>query len=132
MNSPRPVERVLDALDVAKGPDNNGEYVAFCIAHDDRNTPNLHVREDENRNVLVWCSAGCSQERVLAALEERGVGKSDLFANLCGTGGGGLPTPHNLENRENDENPHIHQENSENGSACTVAAYAEYVQLPED
>src|SRR5829696_6942041 len=81
MNSPRPVERVLDALDVAKGPDNNGEYVAFCIAHDDRNTPNLHVVEDENGNVLVWCSDGCSQERVLAALEERGVGKADLFAN---------------------------------------------------
>src|SRR5829696_5674302 len=95
MNSPRPVERVMDALDVAKGPDNNGEYVAFCIAHDDRNTPNLHVVEDENGNVLVWCSAGCSQERVLAALEERGVGKADLFANRNVQRAGGCLSPRN-------------------------------------
>src|SRR5829696_6881344 len=115
MNSPRPVERVMDALDVAKGPDNNGEYVAFCIAHDDRNTPNLHVVEDENGNVLVWCSAGCSQERVLAALEERGVGKADLFANRNVQRAGGVSIP---------------PKSSATVQPCTLEAYSEKEKLP--
>ena len=93
MNSARPIERVLSVVNVARGPDHRGKYVAFCIAHDDRNTPNLHIEEDEDLNVLLWCSAGCSQEQVLAALEERGVSKPDLFADRNEAGGGGIDIP---------------------------------------
>ncbi|ABG04864.1 hypothetical protein Rxyl_1917 [Rubrobacter xylanophilus DSM 9941] len=76
----RPLERVLVALEAAGGPGADGELWAFCPAHDDRNTPNLHVREAEDGGVLLHCFAGCSQEEVLAALEERGVRRRDLFA----------------------------------------------------
>jgi hypothetical protein len=75
-----PLERVLGALEVAGGPAAGaGEYWAFCPAHDDRHTPNLHVRKTEDGGVLLHCFAGCSQEEVLAALEERGVRRRDLF-----------------------------------------------------
>jgi hypothetical protein len=69
--------------------------VAFCVAHDDRNTPNLRVRETQEGSVLLRCHAGCDQERVLAAIEERGVSKSDLFANRNGRGEGGILFPRN-------------------------------------
>ena len=73
------IERVLDVLAVAGGPDNRGECVAYCPAHDDRKTPNLRVREAEDGGVLLHCFAGCDQEGVLSALEERGVRRRDLF-----------------------------------------------------
>jgi hypothetical protein len=78
----RPVERVLEKLEVASGPDARGEYVAFCPAHDDRNTPNLRIREarDADGRILLRCFAGCGQDEVLAALAERGIRKKDLFA----------------------------------------------------
>ncbi len=116
MNSARPIDRVRDVVDVASGPDRSGEYMAFCIAHNDRNTPNLHFREDEHGNVLLWCSAGCSQEQVLAALEERGISKSDLFANRNDQGGGGVSYP---------------SAGGETVRRCTVEQYAEYTKLPE-
>lgn len=84
-----PIERVLEVLEVARGPDAGNEYWAFCPAHDDRYTPNLHVREAEDGGVLLHCFAGCSQDEVLAALEERGVSRRDLFAP---TEPGGTPT----------------------------------------
>src|SRR5215218_5756310 len=93
MSSVRPIDRILSVVNVARGLAHSGKYVAFCIAHDDRNTPNLHVEEDEDRNVLLWCSAGCSQEQVLAALEERGVSRPDLFADRNEAGGGGIDLP---------------------------------------
>ena len=31
----KPVERVLEKLNVAASPDSKGEYLAFCPAHDD-------------------------------------------------------------------------------------------------
>ena len=77
----KPVEHVLEKLEVAAGPDGKGEYLAFCPAHDDRNTPNLRVRETEDDRVLLRCFAGCSQDAVLSALAKKGVGKTDLFAN---------------------------------------------------
>ena len=71
----KPVERVLEKLEVTAGPDGKGEYLAFCPAHDDRNTPNLRVREAEDDRVLLRCFAGCSQDAVLAALAQKGVDK---------------------------------------------------------
>lgn len=91
----RPLQRVLDVLEVAKGSGelHSGEYVAFCPAHDDRNTPNLHVSEaGEAGGVLLHCFAGCSQDEVLDALEERGVSRRDLFPR-DGSGGGGVSIP---------------------------------------
>jgi hypothetical protein len=131
MSSGHPIDRLRNVVDVRRDPDRRGEYVAFCIAHNDRNTPNLHFREDEHGNVLLWCSAGCSQEQVLAALEERGISKSDLFVSRNSRGREGVSIPENRENRENGENPRAHRENDENDSGCTVVAYAEYVRLPE-
>ena len=76
----RPLERVLEVLEVDRGPDHRGEYLAFCPAHDDRNTPNLRVEEAEDGRVLLHCFAGCSQDEVLSALEERGIRRRDLFS----------------------------------------------------
>jgi hypothetical protein len=100
------IERVLGTLDVSGGPDGRGEYLAFCPAHDDRNTPNLRVRETEDGRVLLRCFAGCSQESVLSALAEKGIGKTDLFAKNEQGGGRGDITPQE----------HVH--------ACTLEAYA--------
>src|SRR5262249_14859531 len=49
-----------------------GGWTARCPAHDDR-TPSLSIRDGDDNNVLVRCHAGCDQERVIAALRERGV-----------------------------------------------------------
>jgi hypothetical protein len=95
MSGARPIQRVLDVLDVVRGPDHRGEYLALCPAHDDRNTPNLHIGEAEDGRVLLRCFAGCSQERLLAALEEKGVGKADLFADRNVQRGGGVGTSEN-------------------------------------
>lgn len=76
-----PLERVLDTLTVTQGPNERGEYLAFCPAHDDRKTPNLRVGAAEDSRVLLRCFAGCDQERILFALEARGIGPSDLFAD---------------------------------------------------
>jgi hypothetical protein len=110
----KPLERVLDKLEVAACPDGNGEYLAFCPAHDDRNTPNLRVREAEDGRVLLHCFAGCSQDEVLSALAQKGVGKTDLFAN--GKVG--------RKRGEGDTTP------QDRAHACTLAAYAEAKGLP--
>ncbi len=110
------IERVLDALTVADGPDNRGEYRAFCPAHDDRKTPNLRVRETEDGRVLLRCFAGCGQDQVLDALEDRGVGRAELCAarNRAGRGGGiSIPS-----NRTATVQP------------CTLEDYAEAKDLP--
>ncbi|QIN77509.1 hypothetical protein GBA65_02200 [Rubrobacter marinus] len=106
----KPIERVLEALDVARGPVGNGEYLALCPAHDDRNTPNLRVREAEDGRVLVRCFAGCKQDEVLFSLAEKGVGKTDLFAG--NDGGGDDATPRDR----------VH--------ACTLMTYALAKDLP--
>src|SRR5215217_2848071 len=115
MSSVRPIDHILSVVNVARGPDHRGKYVAFCIAHDDRNTPNLHVEEDEHQNVLLWCSAGCSQEQVLAALEERGVSRPDLFADRNEAGGGGIDLP---------------PKSAATVQPCTLEVYSEKKKLP--
>jgi putative DNA primase/helicase len=48
-----------------------GGWAARSPAHDDR-TPSLSIRDGDDK-ILVRCHAGCDQERVIAALRERGV-----------------------------------------------------------
>ncbi len=109
----KPVERVLEKLEVVAGPDGKGEYLAFCPAHDDKKTPNLRVREAEDGRVLLRCFAGCGQGEVLTVLAEKGIGKADLFA------GGDTG-----ERGEGDATSRDH------AHACTLAAYAEAKGLP--
>lgn len=139
----RPLRRVLDVLEVAKGSGElrSGEYVAFCPAHDDRNTPNLHVSEaGEAGGVLLHCFAGCAQDEVLAALEERGVSRRDLFPR-DGSGGGGesIPSrkratlqPHPEKSGANEEK-RLHeaaQPSATPAQPCTLETYAEARRLP--
>jgi hypothetical protein len=110
------IERVLDTLVVAGGPDNSGEYLAFCPAHDDRKTPNLRVREVEDGRVLLRCFAGCDQDRVLGALEDRGIGRANLFAAQNEVSrGGGNSTP---------------SKTTATVQPCTLETYAEAKALP--
>ncbi|MDP9476520.1 MAG: phage/plasmid primase, P4 family [Actinomycetota bacterium] len=84
----RPLEKVLDRVEGVEEQANG--YWALCPAHDDRNTPNLHVTEGEDGRVLLKCFAGCSQPAILDALKERGLEKRDLFAGeevSAGSGG---------------------------------------------
>jgi hypothetical protein len=52
-------------------------WIAKCPAHEDRE-PSLSISEKDGV-VLLHCHAGCSQEAVLAALEQLGIPKRDLF-----------------------------------------------------
>jgi hypothetical protein len=47
-------------------------WVVHCPAHDDH-TPSLSVRDALDGTLLVRCHAGCEQERVIAALQARGL-----------------------------------------------------------
>jgi hypothetical protein len=75
----RPVEKVLEVVD--RYEERHNGFWCICPAHDDHD-PSLHVEEGEDGQALVICRAGCDQERVLDALEERGVARHELFA--CG------------------------------------------------
>jgi putative DNA primase/helicase len=79
-----PVEKVLEVVDRYEQR-HNGVW-CICPAHDDHD-PSLHVVEGEDGQALVICRAGCNQERVLDALEERDVARHELFA-------GGDPVSH--------------------------------------
>ena len=46
-------------------------WMALCPAHEDRD-PSLSIR-DADSGVLVHCHAGCTQEKVIAALRARGL-----------------------------------------------------------
>src|SRR5215208_5703824 len=111
----RPIDRILGVVRGEGAPNNMGEYVRFCPAHDDRYTPNLNIGEKDNGTVVLWCSAGCGQEQVLHALEALGIHRADLSPSRNGHGGGGSSTP------------------SKKGSTdqpCTLENYAAYVGLP--
>ncbi len=139
-----PLERVLEALEVARGPDESGERWAFCPAHDDRRTPNLHVREAQDGGVLLHCFAGCSQDEVLAALEERGVRRRDLFpqGGYAGeVGGRGVSLPPGAratlqprpEKGEETRDEGLHDPPRPPATPlqpCTLEAYAEAKKLP--
>ena len=138
----RPLERALDVLEVVRGPDAKNEYWAFCPAHDDRHTPNLHVCEaSEAGGVLLHCFAGCSQDEVLAVLEERGVCRRDLFPRNGEMGQRGAhPTPGPTatlqprpvkpgNERERALHPAPHP-SATPAQPCTLEAYAEARKLP--
>jgi hypothetical protein len=77
MSSHRSIERVLDALgNVEKQHD--GSFKALCPAHDDTH-PSLSITEKEDGTALVHCFVCQEQEKVLRALEELGIARSDLF-----------------------------------------------------
>jgi hypothetical protein len=74
----RPVEKVLKVVD--RYEERNSGFWCICPAHDDHD-PSLHVEEGEDGQALVICRAGCDQEWVLDALQERGVARHELFAD---------------------------------------------------
>lgn len=53
----------------------DGSHDALCPAHDDRK-PSLHVTKGEDGRILLFCHAGCTFEKILAAM---GLEKRDLF-----------------------------------------------------
>jgi DNA primase len=53
----RPVEKVLERVEGVE--EEAGGFWALCPAHDDRNTPNLHVTEADDGTALFKCFAGC-------------------------------------------------------------------------
>jgi AAA domain len=73
----RPVEKVLEVVDHFEERHNG--FWCVCPGHPDR-VPSLHLEEGEDGQALLLCRAGCDQERVLDALEERGVARHELFA----------------------------------------------------
>lgn len=78
MDSNRPVHDVLRVLEGVE--QHNDHHTAFCPAHDDRNHQNLHVKEvEETGQVLAYCFVCKDQEKVLQALEERGLPRAALF-----------------------------------------------------
>jgi putative DNA primase/helicase len=78
MSSHRSIERVLDALEGVE-QQHDGCFKALCPAHDDHN-PSLAIKgAEENGTILVHCPVCKDQEKVLRALEERGIARSDLF-----------------------------------------------------
>jgi hypothetical protein len=68
-----PVTLVLSLL--KKVREQNGEWMACCPAHDDRN-PSLSVSEGNDGRALVTCHAGCSFDQIVGGL---GLTKADLF-----------------------------------------------------
>ena len=58
-------------------PAGEGRWSALCPAHDDRN-PSLSISTGDNGRVLLKCFAGCTTERIVAAL---GLQMSDLFSD---------------------------------------------------
>lgn len=48
------------------------EWSCRCPAHNDRN-PSFSIRDGEDGKVLFYCHAGCSQETLIAALQQRGL-----------------------------------------------------------
>jgi putative DNA primase/helicase len=78
------MRRTTSAAAIAKalgGRPIGGTWMACCPAHDDR-TPSLSIRHADDGKVLVRCHAGCDQERVIAALRERGLWTNDDLGPL--------------------------------------------------
>jgi putative DNA primase/helicase len=74
----KPVEKVLEAVDRYEKRHNG--FWCICPAHDDHN-PSLHVQQGDDGRALIICRAGCDQQRVMTALEARGLKSADLFPN---------------------------------------------------
>ena len=58
-------------------------WMARCPAHDDRK-PSLSIRDANDGKILLHCHAGCGQDRVIAALQSRGLWKKHgLSQPMC-------------------------------------------------
>jgi putative DNA primase/helicase len=60
------IAKVLDGRKVGDS------WMARCPAHDDRK-PSLSIRDADDGKILFHCHAGCGQDRVIAALQSRGL-----------------------------------------------------------
>jgi hypothetical protein len=69
-----PVENLVSRLQAKRS---GTGWIAKCPAHEDHE-PSLSISEKDGV-VLLHCHAGCQQEAVLAALEQLGIPKRDLF-----------------------------------------------------
>lgn len=67
------LDNLLSRLTKVKG--RNGNYVACCPAHQDRN-PSMTIRETEDGKILMHCFAGCSVQEIAGAI---GFDLTDLF-----------------------------------------------------
>src|ERR1035441_5847565 len=63
---------------VLNGKRNGSTAMVRCPAHDDRN-PSLAIKLECGK-LLVHCHAGCSQDKVIAALKARGLWKAEPTA----------------------------------------------------
>ena len=77
-----PVRQLLERLERVES--RNGSYIALCPAHDDTE-PSLSVSEGEDGRALIKCFAGCTPERITAAL---GLRMGDLFEHRNGNPAG--------------------------------------------
>jgi hypothetical protein len=67
--------RPADAASIAAalgGRKSGGSWMAPCPAHND-STPSLSLRNLVDGKVLVYCHAGCAQDRVISELRKRGI-----------------------------------------------------------
>lgn len=67
------LDNILSRLQKVKG--RNGNYVACCPAHGDRN-PSMTIKETDDGKILLHCFAGCSVSEIAGAI---GIDLSDLF-----------------------------------------------------
>jgi hypothetical protein len=118
-------ENVLDRLNVAS---RNGEKaMTFCPAHDDRNSPSLSLKAEDDK-LLLNCFAACRPENIVSKI---GLGMKDLFSE----GEGGLLSPRTRLHAQGEK---LHS-NGQNGRAsggarskhgCTLKEYSEEKKLP--
>ena len=62
-------KKIAEALE---GKPRGSGWTARCPAHNDTH-PSLSVSESSDGRVLIYCFAGCSQERVIDALKRKGL-----------------------------------------------------------
>jgi 5S rRNA maturation endonuclease (ribonuclease M5) len=65
------VSDISELVTVLDGKASGAGWIAHCPAHDD-SIPSLSISEIDGK-VLLHCFAGCSQDAVIAALQERGL-----------------------------------------------------------
>jgi len=70
-----PIELILSRLKKVKKSAKQGQYIACCPAHDDKN-PSLGILEAPDGRILIHCRAGCGGAEVMQAI---GLTLSDLY-----------------------------------------------------
>lgn len=73
------LEAVLKLLEDVKGPSDFEVYTARCPAHQDNSAGELHLlckHEPDGETVKIYahCTAGCTQDQILQALERKMLG----------------------------------------------------------